>query len=75
MPERPPITGTGVVRAERVVDRLYEVEMPNGFRVFGVVPKDGPVCPEDAEPVGASVSAAFSPYDLSRCRITGWLTG
>lgn len=75
MPERPPITGTGVVRAERVAGRLYEVEMQNGYRVFGVVPKDGPACPEHTDPVGVSVSAAFSPYDLSRCRITSWLVG
>lgn len=75
MPERPSIPGIGIVRAERIPDRLYEVEMPNGYRVMAVVPKDGPTCPKPVDPAGAAVSTAFSPYDMSRCRITGWRTG
>ena len=71
MPERPPILGIGIVRAERIVDRLYEIEMPNGYRAMGVVPKAGPRCKGPG--IDRRVRVAFSPYDMSRCRIAEWL--
>lgn len=71
MPERPAILGTGTVIAERTPDRLYEVEMPNGHRALGVVPKLGPRCSGDWRQ--RKVRLAFSPYDMSRCRIAEWL--
>lgn len=71
MSERPAIIAIGKPIAERTKDRLYEIEMANGHRVVGVVAKLGPRC------AGAwnehQVEVAFSPFDLSRCRIIDWL--
>lgn len=71
MPERPSIVARGIIRAERIADRLYEVEMPNGHRAHAVVKKDGPRCPL-AGTVGHSVTVSFSPFDMSRCQIVEW---
>jgi len=75
VPERPRQTGIGIIREERTPDHIYEIEMPNGFRAVAVLPKEGPACPDDVEPVGAAVVASFSPFDMSRCRIVEWKTG
>jgi translation initiation factor IF-1 len=71
MPERPSIIGIATVAAERIADRLYEVELPNGHRAMGVIPKLGPFSGSDWQ--NRKVRVAFSPYDMSRCRIMAWL--
>ena len=71
MPERPSIVARGIIRAERVADRLYEVEMPNGHRAHAVVKKEGPRCPLAAA-VKATVTVSYSPFDMSRCQIVEW---
>ncbi|MCB1234169.1 MAG: hypothetical protein KDM91_03775 [Verrucomicrobiae bacterium] len=72
MPERPPIRGHGRVVAERIPGRLYEIEMPNGFRTLGIPPKEGfPDRPGDsAASVGDTVAMEFSAYDMSSGRMT-----
>lgn len=71
MPERPSILGVGTVIAERTADRLYDIEMANGHRAMGVVPKAGSRCTGKWQ--GRRVKVAFSPFDMSRCRIAEWL--
>ena len=70
MPERPSIIALGTPIAERTKDRLYDIEMANGHRVVGVVPKLGPRC--DGDWNDQQVQVAFSPFDMSRCRIIDW---
>jgi len=71
MPERPSIIAVGTTVAERSRDRLYDIEMANGHQVVGVVSKLGPHC--DGGWYGTQVRVAFSPFDMSRCRIIEWL--
>lgn len=71
MPERPPILGIGIVAEEKIANRLYEIEMPNGHRAMGVIPKLGPF--SEGKWHNRKVRVAFSPYDMSRCRIAEWL--
>ena len=71
MPERPFPTARGIIRHIREPQRLYEVEMPNGYQTLAVIPKGGP--PPPADPEGQSVELVFSPYDMSQCKITRWL--
>jgi hypothetical protein len=75
MPERPPILARGVIRHERRADMLYEIEMPNGHRALAVVPKEGPRPPEGAQPVGMTITVAFSPFEMNRSRIVSWEGG
>ncbi len=70
MPERPSIIAIGTPVAERSRDRLYDIEMANGHRVVGVVAKLGPRCSGDWDQ--QQVKVAFSPFDMSRCRIIDW---
>ena len=70
--ERPPLPGTGRVVAERKPGHLYDVVMPNGHRAVAVVPLDGPRPPESEPVIGKTVELAFSPYDMSRCRVVSW---
>jgi len=71
MPERPPITAQGTIREVHTPQRLYEVELPNGYQALAVLPKNGPFPPGDPE--NQKVELSFSPYDMSRCKITRWL--
>ena len=71
MSERPPILGTGTIETIREEGRLFDVKMPNGYIAIAVLPKDGPACPEKV--LGATVEVAFSPYDMSRCKVSRWL--
>ena len=72
MSERPPISGPGRIVTIREPGRLYEVEMPNGFRALAVVPRGAEVPDDDDECLGRHLAVAFSPYDMSRCRIISW---
>jgi len=71
MRERPTPTTRGIIRQIREPQRLFEVEMENGYRALAVLQKNSPSPPPD--PVGQHVEVTFSPYDMSRCKITRWL--
>ena len=70
MMERPPIRASGRITAIREEGRLYEVEMPNGYRAFAILERKGPPPPGDV--LGREVSVNFSPFDMSRCKVVGW---
>ena len=72
MSERPPLSGIGRIVGTREPGRLYQVEMPNGYHALAVVPREGPAAPASEMPEGLRVEVAFSPYDMSRCRIVHW---
>lgn len=74
MPERPPIQGNGTISLVYEPERLYQVEMPNGYLAYAVIQKAGPHTPEEyvADAIGAKVVVEFKPYDMSRCKIVGW---
>lgn len=65
--ERPPITGIGKIDAVREPGRLFDVEMPNGHVAIAVIERGGPSCPEAV--LGRRAEVAFSPFDMSRCKI------
>jgi hypothetical protein len=71
MPERPAHTAQGIIRRIRDPQRLFEVEMPNGYQSLAVIPKHGPQAP--SSPEGRTVELEFSPYDMSQCKIIRWL--
>ena len=71
MPDRPPIIAQGTIRQTHTAKRLYDVEMPNGYHALAVLPKNSPSPPLD--PTGEQVEVTFSPYDMTRCKITRWL--
>lgn len=73
MSERPPIEAVGRIVEEREPARLYRVEMANGYRAFAVVERKGPRLPEGEDPLGREVALHFSPFDMSKCRLVGWL--
>ena len=73
MPERPPIQAVGRVVEILESDRLYRVEMANGYSAYAVIERKGPRLPEGGDPVGRTVSLEFSPYDMSRCHLVGWM--
>lgn len=73
MPERPPIQAVGRVVAVLEPDRLYRVEMANGYRAYAVIERKGPRPPAGADPLGFEVALEFSPYDMSRCHLAAWL--
>lgn len=70
--ERPPIVACGVIRRVHTAGRLYEVEMANGHRAIAVVPKEGPFPGDGGDRIGCGVTTAFSPFDMSQCRIVRW---
>ena len=74
MPERPPIQAVGRVVEVLEADRLYRVEMANGYRAYAVLAKLGPRAGEEVEPVGRQVDLEFSPFDMSRCHLVGWVS-
>ncbi|NOX99532.1 MAG: hypothetical protein GXP30_07370 [Verrucomicrobia bacterium] len=71
MPERPAPTAQGTIRNIREPQRLFEVEMPNGFRSLAVLPHGTPSPPPS--PLNQQVEVKFSPYDMSQCKIIRWL--
>jgi len=73
MSERPPIRARGRVTRAHEPGRLYEVEMANGYRAYGIVEKKGPR--PVGEPVGSEVIVDFSPFDMSRCKVVEWVEG
>lgn len=72
MAERPPIRAQGRITQMHDEDRLFEVEMANGYRAYAIVERKGPRL-ESGDPVGKSVIVDFSPYDMSRCRVVEWI--
>lgn len=70
MSERPPIIGIGTIVRIREPGRLFDVRMANGYIAVAVLPKDAPRAPEPCD--GVTVEVAFSPYDMSRCKIRCW---
>ena len=75
MSERPPILAHGKIVAVREPGRLFDVQMENGYVAIAVLPKDGPQCPPGDDPIGLTIKAAFSPYDMSRCKVIDWDLG
>ncbi|MDF1823011.1 MAG: hypothetical protein P1U68_00125 [Verrucomicrobiales bacterium] len=72
MAERPPIRAQGIITQMHEKNRLFEVQMANGYRAYAIVERKGPH-PEAGDPIGKSVTVDFSPYDMSRCRVVEWL--
>lgn len=70
MPERPPIRAHGRITRIHEDDRLFEVEMENGYRAYAILEKKGPRPP--AKILETTVLVDFSPFDMSRCRIVQW---
>jgi hypothetical protein len=73
MSEREPIRGRGIPIEEREPGRLYLVRMPNGHQAIAVTPRGGPAAPDGIPFDRLEMEVAFSPYDMSRCKITRWL--
>ncbi len=71
MSKRPPIFSRGRIVKVREPGRLYEIEMPNGYRALAVLPREIEETPVE-EIVGRAAEVTFSPYDMSRCRIAEW---
>lgn len=67
MSERPSIPGRGIVIRIREDKRLFDIRMPNGYVAIAVLPRGGPVCPEEV--LDLEVEVAYSAYDMSRCKI------
>lgn len=74
MAERPPIRAQGRITQVHQENRLYEVEMANGYRTYAIVEKKGPR-PELENPIGEPVIVNFSPFDMSRCKVVEWVVG
>jgi len=74
MAERPPIFAAGRVVKVYTPGRLYEIEMPNGHRAYGIVERKGPRPPEGQDAMGLAVTTLYSPYDFSRCKVVAWET-
>ncbi len=74
MAERPPIEATGRIVQVHEVDRLYEVEMANGYRAYAVIERKGPRLPEGEDALGKEATLYFSPFDMSKCRLVKWST-
>lgn len=71
MPERPALSAQGIIRQIREAQRLFEIEMPNGYHALAVLHHNTPSPPSD--PVGHQVEVTFSPYDMTRCKIIRWI--
>lgn len=72
MAERPLIQATGRVVEVHEADRLYRVEMANGYRAYAVVGRKDPRLPSGEEAIGREVTLHFSPFDMSRCHLVAW---
>ncbi|MDF1860077.1 MAG: hypothetical protein P1U87_07670 [Verrucomicrobiales bacterium] len=71
MAERPPIRAKGRIIRTHQKNRLYEVEMANGYRAYAIIEKKGPAYSSE-DPTGQKVIVNFSPYDMSRCKVVEW---
>jgi translation initiation factor IF-1 len=71
MAERPPIRTKGRITRTHQKNRLYEVEMANGYRAYAIIEKKGPACSME-DPTGQEVVVDFSPYDMSKCKVVEW---
>lgn len=67
MDREPPITTTGEI-VEVINERGYKARLPNGKEIHAHYSKRTSEPPSHA--VGDLVTLLFSPYDLSRARIT-----
>ncbi len=74
MPERPPIEARGRVVEVVEPDRLYRVEMENGYRAYAVIERKGPLPPTGLDPIAQPVLLHFSPFDMSRSHLVAWLS-
>ncbi|MEX2580364.1 MAG: hypothetical protein WD342_15000 [Verrucomicrobiales bacterium] len=72
MAERPSIQAVGRITRVHEKDRLYEVEMANGFRAYAIRERKGPALSSDAEATEFEVVVDFSPYNMGRCKIVEW---
>ncbi|MEM6278804.1 MAG: hypothetical protein AAF733_04950 [Verrucomicrobiota bacterium] len=72
MAERPPIRAQGRITQTHEPERLFEVEMKNGYRAYAILERKGPRPPSN-DPAGCEVRVDFSPFDMSRCRVVEWL--
>jgi|GEM_PF-424547 len=72
MAERPPIQATGRIVEVLEADRLYRVEMANGYRAYAIVERKGPRLPAGEAALGKEVRLLFSPFDMSKCRLADW---
>ncbi len=72
MAERPPIEAIGRIVQVHEADRLYEVEMANGYRAYAIVERKGPRLPAGEDALGRDVTLHFSPFDMSKCRLVAW---
>jgi hypothetical protein len=72
MAERPPIQATGQIVEVLEADRLYRVEMANGYRAYAIVERKGPRLPAGEAALGKEVRLLFSPFDMSKCRLADW---
>ena len=70
MSERVPILAQGKIVQILEPGRLFQVEMENSYTAYAVLPKDGPQTA--GEELGQIVEVAYSPYDMSRCKIVRW---
>lgn len=71
MPERPILTSTGTIRQIRQEQRLFEIEMPNGYHALAVLHHHTPTPPPN--PIGKKAQVSFSSYDMTRCKILQWV--
>ena len=71
MAERPPIRAQGHITKTHEPTRLFEVEMPNGYRAYAILERKGPTPPRE-DPVGIPVTVDLSPFVMSRCRVVEW---
>lgn len=72
MPERPPIQAVGRIVRVLEEDRLYTVEMANGYRAYAIRERKGPTVPAGVDATECEILANFSPYEMSRCKIAEW---
>ncbi len=69
--ERPPVVGQGIILTEEKRGHVFQIRMKNGHRAYAVLEKKGPSLP-DGDLSGATVEVEFSPYDMSRCKISAF---
>lgn len=72
MAERPPIQATGRIVEVLEADRLYRIEMANGYRAYAIIERKGPRPPVGEDTLGKNVTVHFSPFDMSKCRLVAW---
>lgn len=70
MPQCDAIQADGRV-IEVLSERLFRVELPNGHRIMGHVPRRMPLG-EGGPQAGCRVRVEMSPFDMSEGRIVNW---